>query len=75
MTAPDNAIFDPAQNKWIAENIGVVPNIEQTISAVAVSKGIDSQLKKAVEETLKLLNKELVKPVTRPPYSTPAKMK
>jgi len=73
MTAPDNAIFDPAQNKWIAENIGIAPDIEQTISAIAVSKGIDSQLEKAVEETLKLLEKEPVSPVIRPPYPTPAK--
>ena len=75
MTAPDNAIFDPAENKWIAENMGIAPDIEQKITAIAVSKGIDLQLEKAVEETLKLLEKEPVKQVVRPPYSTPAKMK
>jgi tricorn protease len=74
MTAPDNGIFDPAQNKWIAENIGISPDIEQTITAMAVSKGIDLQLEKAVEETLKLLEREPGGPITRPPYATPAKM-
>ncbi|MEP7144215.1 MAG: PDZ domain-containing protein, partial [Ferruginibacter sp.] len=54
MTAPDNGIFDPVQNKWVAENMGIAPDIEQKISALAVSKGKDMQLEKAVEETLKL---------------------
>ena len=75
MTAPDNAIFDPVQNKWIAENMGIAPDIEQKITAIAVSKGKDLQLEKAVEETLKLLEKEPTPPVKNPPYSTPAKKK
>ena len=75
MTAPDNAIFDPMQNKWVAENIGVAPDIEQKISAIAVSKGRDLQLEKAVEETLKLLEKEPWPSVKSPAYSTPAKRK
>ncbi|MEO6254836.1 MAG: PDZ domain-containing protein [Ferruginibacter sp.] len=73
MTAPDNAIFDPAQNKWVGENTGIAPDIEQKISAIAVSKGKDLQLEKAVEETLKLLEKEPYPSVTRPPYPTPGK--
>jgi len=73
MTAPDNAIFDPAQNKWVGENVGIAPDIEQKISAIAVSKGSDLQLEKAVEETLKLLEKEPFPSVKKPPYPTPAK--
>ena len=73
MTAPDNAVFDPINNKWVAENIGVAPDIEQKISAIAVSKGRDLQLEKAVEETLKLLDKEPFPSIKKPPYSTPAK--
>jgi tricorn protease len=73
MTAPDNAIFDPVTNKWIAENMGISPDIEQRITALAVSKGRDLQLEKAVEEALKLLQKEPWPSVTPPPYSTPAK--
>jgi tricorn protease len=73
MTAPDNAIFDPEKNKWIAENEGVAPDIEQKIDAVSVSKGRDAQLEKAVQEVLKMLEKEPKPVVTHPPYSKPAK--
>ncbi|MEO6233433.1 MAG: PDZ domain-containing protein [Ferruginibacter sp.] len=58
MTAPDNGVFDPINNKWIAENMGIAPDIEVKISAAAVANGKDLQLEKAVEETLKLLEKE-----------------
>ncbi|HZG24681.1 MAG TPA: PDZ domain-containing protein, partial [Chitinophagaceae bacterium] len=75
MTSPDNAIFDPRQNTWVAENMGVAPDIEQKISAAAMSKGSDPQLEKAVEETLKLLDKESWPVVKAPPYSTPGKRK
>lgn len=75
MTAPDNAIFDPTQNRWVGENMGIAPDIEQKISAIAVSKGRDAQLEKAVEETLKLLEKEPWPSVKNPKYATPAKMK
>jgi tricorn protease len=73
MTAPDNAVFDPVQSKWVAENIGIAPDIEQKITAVAVSKGKDLQLEKAVEETMKLLEKEPWPVIKKPAYSTPAK--
>ena len=73
MTAPDNAIFDPEKNKWIAENEGVAPDIEQKIDALSVSKGRDAQLEKAVQEVLKMLEKEPKPVVTHPPYSKPAK--
>jgi tricorn protease len=75
MTSPDNAVFDPINNKWIGENTGVAPDIEQKITAVSVSKGNDLQLEKAVEETLKLLEKEPLPTVKNPAYSTPAKRK
>ncbi len=75
MTAPDNGIFDPIQNVWIAENMGIAPDIEQKISAAAVAKGRDLQLEKGVEEALKLLEKEPAPVVKNPPYSTPAAKK
>jgi tricorn protease len=34
LTAPDDAIFDPLKNEWIAENKGVAPDIEVRIDAV-----------------------------------------
>jgi tricorn protease len=72
LTAPDNAVFDPVENKWIAENEGVAPDIEQKLDAVSVSQGRDVQLERAVQEVLKLLEKEPVKKITYPKYSKPA---
>jgi len=72
MTAPDNAVFDPEKQKWVAENEGIAPDIEQKIDAVSVSKGIDLQLEKAVQEVLKLVEKEPVHDIKHPPYSRPA---
>lgn len=73
MTAPDNGIFDPQANEWIAENKGVPPDIEVKVSAKAVAEGRDLQLERAVAEALKLLEKEPWPDVKTPPYSTPAK--
>ncbi|MDQ3552282.1 MAG: S41 family peptidase, partial [Bacteroidota bacterium] len=73
MTAPDNAIFDPRENKWVGENMGIAPDIEQRITAQAASKGRDLQLEKGVEEALKLLEKEPMPVIKKPPYSTPTK--
>jgi tricorn protease len=73
ITAPDNAIFDPGANKWIAENEGVAPDIEVTVDAASASKGQDPQLERAVKEVLLLLEKDSKPTVTHPPYSTPAK--
>lgn len=73
MTSPDNAVFDPFNNKWVAENTGVAPDIEQKITAKAVTEGRDLQLEKGVEEALKLLQKEPWPAVKKPAYSTPGK--
>jgi tricorn protease len=72
LTAPDNAVFDPEQHKWIAENEGIAPDIEQKIDAISVSKGIDLQLERAVQECLRLLAQEPKQSLEHPPYSTPA---
>lgn len=75
MTAPDNGIFDPVANKWVAENMGVAPDIDVKNTAAAAAQGRDLQLERAVEETMKLLNKEPWQSVKHPPYSTPGKKK
>jgi len=75
LTAPDNAVFDPINNKWVAENEGVPPDIEVRQDAASLEKGIDPQLERAVKETLLLLEKEGKVKVTPPPFSTPAKKK
>ncbi|HVU99657.1 MAG TPA: PDZ domain-containing protein [Puia sp.] len=73
MTAPDNAVFDPESHQWIAENQGVAPDIEVKVEAGAVSKGHDLQLERAVQECLRLLEKEPRGPTEHPAYSKPAK--
>jgi len=73
LTAPDNAVFDPVNNKWIAENEGVPPDIEVRQDAVSLSKGIDPQLERAVKEALKLLEQQGEIKITPPAYPTPAK--
>jgi len=73
LTAPDNAVFDPINNKWIAENIGVPPDIEVCQDAKALSTGRDPQLERAVKEALRLLEDQGEIKVTPPTFSTPAK--
>ena len=75
LTAPDNAVFDPINNKWIAENEGVAPDIEVRQDAKSLSKGGDPQLERAVQELLKQLSSQSNKKVTPPKFSTPAKPK
>ncbi|NRB48418.1 MAG: PD40 domain-containing protein [Saprospiraceae bacterium] len=75
LTAPDNAVFDPINNKWVAENEGVWPDIEVYQDAKSWSEGRDVQLEKAVEEALKRLGSSKTDKITPPAYSKPAKKK
>jgi tricorn protease len=71
VTAPDNAIFDPVNNKWIAENEGIPPDISVRQDARSFKEGRDPQLERAVQEVLKLIQKEELN-IKHPPFSTPA---
>ncbi|WP_299124014.1 S41 family peptidase [uncultured Winogradskyella sp.] len=71
LTAPDNAVFDPINNKWIAENVGVAPDIEIRQDAKALSNGRDPQLEKAVAELMKQLGVKTE--IKAPQFSKPAK--
>jgi tricorn protease len=73
LTSPDNAVFDPINKKWIAENKGVAPDIEVRQDAKSLARGKDPQLEKAVEECLRLLDLKEKIEVVPPPYSKPAK--
>ncbi len=75
LTAPDNAVFDPINNKWVAENEGVAPDIEVRQDAKSLNEGRDPQLERAVKEVLQLVEKQKAKEITPPPFSTPAKKK
>ncbi len=71
LTAPDNAVFDPINNKWIAENKGVAPDIEVRQDAKALSNGSDPQLERAVEELMKQLG--IKTEIKAPNFPLPAK--
>jgi tricorn protease len=66
ITAPSLAFFDLA-GKWAVENEGVAPDIEVEYTPSEVIKGRDPQLERAVQEAMKLLEKNPVRHVTRPP--------
>ena len=72
LTAPDNAVFDPINKKWIAENEGVAPDIAVRQDAKSLANGTDPQLERAVKEALLLLDKNKAIEVVPPAYSSPA---
>ncbi|HSO88334.1 MAG TPA: PDZ domain-containing protein [Draconibacterium sp.] len=72
LTAPDNAVFDPINNKWIAENEGVAPDITVRQDAKSLTEGRDPQLERGVKELLLLVEKQKAREITPPPFSTPA---
>lgn len=71
LTAPDNAVFDPATNTWIAENKGVAPDIAVRQNAKSLEKGSDPQLERAVTELLSQLKGK--KKITPPKFPKPTK--
>lgn len=75
MTAPDNAVFDPINNVFVAENEGVPADIEVRQDAKALTDGRDPQLERGVQELMKLIGTTPRKKITPPPYNTPAKKK
>ncbi len=71
VTAPDNAIFDPKNNKWIAENHGIPPDIDVRQDAKSLAEGRDPQLERAIDELMKMIiNVNL--DIKAPPFTTPA---
>ena len=73
LTAPDNAVFDPMNNRWIAENEGVAPDIEVIEDARSVAEGRDPQLERAVAELLTMLEASPRRAVAPPPFSKPSR--
>jgi tricorn protease len=65
ITAPSLAFYDLA-GKWAVENEGVAPDIEVEYTAAEVIKGHDPQLERAVQEAMKLLEKNPVRRAPRP---------
>lgn len=66
-TVPTFRMYDP-DGKWFKEGHGVDPDIEVKEDPALLAEGTDPQLKRAVEEVLRMLGeKPFVKP-PRPPY-------
>jgi len=72
LTAPDNAVFDPNTDSWVAENVGVTPDIAVYQDALSLSNGEDPQLQRAVIEALRLLELTDEIDVVPPSFPTPA---
>jgi len=72
LTAPDNAVFDPNANQWIAENQGVPPDIEVLMDAKSVAAGHDPQLERAVQEVMKAVQAAGSQSIKPPPFSKPS---
>ncbi|MGD8319895.1 MAG: PDZ domain-containing protein [Gemmatimonadota bacterium] len=73
LTAPNNAVFDPINNRWIAENEGVPPDIEVLMDAKSVAEGHDPQLERAVQEVLRMVEQgDYTRDIQHPPYSRPS---
>jgi len=66
--SPSSAVFDPATSQWIAENIGVAPDIEVEQDPELVRQGKDPQLDKAIEVVLAELAKAPQTAPKRPAY-------
>ena len=72
ITSPCIGLFHPEEG-WIAENIGIHPDIEVFMDAAAVAEGRDPQLERAVQEALRLLDEEGTPALTTPAFSRPAR--
>jgi tricorn protease len=65
ITAPSLAFYS-LEGKWAVENEGVAPDIEVEYTAADVIKGHDPQLERAVQEALKLVDRDALKKAARP---------
>jgi tricorn protease len=68
VSSPRSAVWDPSQSKWIAENVGIEPDIEVEHDPEAVRQGKDPQLEKAVEIVLAELAKGPAAQPKRPAF-------
>ncbi|MBN2244254.1 MAG: PD40 domain-containing protein [Candidatus Aminicenantes bacterium] len=67
VTAPSSGVWSP-DGHWIAENIGVIPDVEIELDPELTRKGLDPQLEKAIEVVMKELAKNPLSKPQRPAY-------
>lgn len=72
LTSPCGAIYG-LNGEWVAERVGVPPDIEVLLDAKSVAAGRDPQLERGVAEALRLLGQSPVKVPAPPPFPTPAR--
>lgn len=68
VSAPSSGVWDPSTSKWIAENVGVEPDIEVEQDPELVRQGKDPQLEKAVELIMAEIAKKPAAKPKRPAY-------
>ena len=68
ISAPSSAVWDTTESQWIAENVGVAPDIEVELDPAIWRQGRDPQLEKAVETVLKDLEKNPPPKLKRPQF-------
>ncbi|MFW6129235.1 MAG: S41 family peptidase [Candidatus Aminicenantaceae bacterium] len=67
VTAPSSGVWSP-EGHWIAENIGVKPDVEVEQDPELIRQGKDPQLNKAIEIVMKKLESNPPLKPERPPY-------
>jgi len=67
VTAPSSGVWSP-KSEWIAENVGVAPDIEVEHDPALVRQGKDPQLEKAIEVVMAELAKNPVRKPQRPAF-------
>ena len=72
VTAPWPAVYDAVHNLYMAENVGIPPDIEVINDARAVAQGRDPQLDRGIAEAMRLVEAAHIQPVTVPPHSRPS---
>jgi tricorn protease len=65
VTAPSSGVWSP-KSEWIAENVGIAPDIEVENDPALVRQGKDPQLDKAVEVIMAELAKNPARKIPRP---------
>jgi tricorn protease len=68
VAAPSSGVWDTSQSRWIAENVGITPDIEVEHDPELVRQGHDPQLEEAVKQVLMELDKNPPKKLVRPEF-------
>jgi tricorn protease len=68
VSAPSSGVWDPDESQWIAENVGIAPDIEVEHDPELVRRGHDPQLERAVQEMLAELERNPPKKPARPKF-------